>query len=269
MYRMSQSEYTQYELAERRLQELRIQHAYEIQQAYDDIHPTRSAFDYGIGSIYSESVDPVEYAIHLIELKEGHEQQEKWWSLRAEAFSEAYKKLTFQEQSSLSKFEYGKYQERQNVWNRLRAILEEIIETKPELQRKSVSLDLIDNIEEADMQIDKMSMKELLEDYWDKDEEKFEEPKKEHTPTENFHIQPKISVFGVTTYYLSPEELEEYRSGKKGGTRWFTYSDYSRMKKAGMSYKEIAAEMGIETSILSQRVRAWKGSSFKKKSVGV
>lgn len=179
MYRMGESEFMQYEVATGRLKDLRKQHAIELQQAYDGIHPTRTCFDYGQGTIYWESVNPVDYAIYLIDLKEGHARSEKWWSLRASAYREAYEKLSDEEKGLLNSVGYGQYQKRENVRKRLQELLSEIISTRPELQRKFIPLDELEDIEEADRRIENMSMKELLEDYWDLDEQINEEKLKE------------------------------------------------------------------------------------------
>lgn len=179
MYHMSESEFVQYEMAERRLHDLRKKHAIELQQAYDNIHPTRTCFDYQTGTLYWESVNPEKYAIYLIELREEHERMEKWWELRASAYREALELLTEEERNYISPYEYGNYQKRQNVRKKFRQILTEIVSTRPELQRQSVSLDEIEDLEEADRRIENMSMEELMEDYWDLDEQINEERLKE------------------------------------------------------------------------------------------
>lgn len=46
MYRLSETEFMQYRMAERFLNDTRKRHAMELEQAYENIHPTRTAFDY-------------------------------------------------------------------------------------------------------------------------------------------------------------------------------------------------------------------------------
>ncbi|MGM7637596.1 hypothetical protein [Bacillus sp. Hm123] len=173
MYHMSDSEFRKYEMAERRLQYLRKQHQIEIQQAYDGIHPTRTCFDYEQKEIYWESVNPCEYAIYLIELKEEHERIEKWWSLRAAVYRESFENLTDEERSQLTTFD--SYEESQTVRNRLKQILIDIVSTRPELQRKPIQMDVFEDMEEADRRIENMSMEELFEDYWDLDTQENED----------------------------------------------------------------------------------------------
>lgn len=167
MYRLSEYEFRQYEMAEVRLTILKNQHKEELQDAYDGIHPTRTCFDYEQGSVYQESINPAEYAIYLVELQEEHERIEKWWKLRVDAYKEAFSQLDGKEQSLLNTRSYGQYKERQQALNKVREHLAAIISTKPELQRKAILLDQIESMEEADQRIENMSDEELFEDYVD------------------------------------------------------------------------------------------------------
>src|SRR5690625_5005443 len=97
MYSMSRFEYMQYEIASKRLQELKIKHAAELQRAYDGIHPTRTAIDYDLGRLYAESIDPCEYATYLVDLQAEHERKEEYWYKRASVFEQALSKLSEQE----------------------------------------------------------------------------------------------------------------------------------------------------------------------------
>jgi DNA-directed RNA polymerase specialized sigma24 family protein len=302
MYYLSEWEFMQYELAERRLLELRRKNKTELQEAYDGIHPTRSCFDYSIGTIFKESVNTADYAIYLVELREEHERQEEWWGLRATACREAREMLTDEERYYLDFYDYDSYGKREKARKRLRESLINIISSKPELQRKPIPLDESEDLEEADRQIEKMSMKELLKDYWDREEELTEEQLKEkcirlyktlewtysmigrelgievsrvkkyvNSGEENVSDKKKAPsktqsfVNSVTVSYLPPTELNEYRSGKKGGSRWFSYEDYLKMKESGMRNAEIALAMGIEPKDLYKRLKAWR---HKASSIG-
>ncbi|MBY0124499.1 hypothetical protein [Bacillus sp. S/N-304-OC-R1] len=175
MYHMSESEFMQYEQAEERLKYLRKLHASELQDAYDGIHPTRTCFDSGAGKVYWESINPVDYAIYLVELREEHDRSEKWWKLRAEAFKDAFASLTEQERFCLLENRFGQCKER----TKLRELLSEIIATRPELQRKSIPFDELEDIEEVDRRIDRMSDAELMDGYWDLDQQISEEQLRE------------------------------------------------------------------------------------------
>jgi transposase len=69
----------------------------------------------------------------------------------------------------------------------------------------------------------------------------------------------------VKVSFLSPEELEEYRSGKRGGMKLFTYEDYQQRKAAGKSNAEIAKEMKISEATLYGRLKVWKGEPLQPK----
>lgn len=67
----------------------------------------------------------------------------------------------------------------------------------------------------------------------------------------------------VKVSYLSPEELEEYRSGRKGGSRMYTYDDYRKFKAQGLNNKQIAAKMNISEPTLYKRLKVWEGKPLK------
>jgi transposase len=69
----------------------------------------------------------------------------------------------------------------------------------------------------------------------------------------------------VKISYLTPEELEEYRNGKRGGTKLYTYDDYKKLKDAGKSNAEIAKEMKISEPTLYNRLKVWKGEPLQPK----
>lgn len=69
----------------------------------------------------------------------------------------------------------------------------------------------------------------------------------------------------VKISYLSPEELEEYRSGKRGGMKLYTYDDYLKLKESGKSNQEIAKEMKISEATLYNRLKVWKGEPLQSK----
>lgn len=299
MYRMSNSEFIQYQSAERRLRELRIQHAYELQQAYDGINPTITRFDYESGSIHSESINPADYAIYLIELKEEHQRQQRWWRLRAEAYQEALQKLTEEERMDL--YGSGPYRQVDAARKKLKEILTKIVETRQDLKRQFSSFNSFEDVEEADRQIEKMNMKELLTDYRDfMDQEQEERLKKQciylyqscdwpfsmigkrlGIPTSrvkkyvnSFESSKPIGTHSipqragnVEITYLSPDKLEEYRSGQRGGSKWCSYDDYLQMKADGLNKKEIASKLGIEVNELSYRIRFWKASKANRQLV--
>ncbi|MDQ0412697.1 hypothetical protein [Mesobacillus stamsii] len=67
----------------------------------------------------------------------------------------------------------------------------------------------------------------------------------------------------VKVSYLSPEELEEYRSGRKGGSRMVTFDDYLKLEKQGLKKEQIAKELGMSTATLYNRLKVWKQQPLK------
>lgn len=150
MYSMSRYEFIQYELAEKRLNELKQRHAIELEHAYDSINPTLTCFDYSLGELYSSSVNPANYAIYLVELQEKHKQIERYWDLRAKAYKKA---LSMGNKDKTT----------------IKSNLETIIASNAELQRKKV--EELTSVEEYDKRVDSMTDKELFEGYYNLDEQ--------------------------------------------------------------------------------------------------
>lgn len=169
MYRLSNAEIMYYKMATAQLEKLRHEHAVELQNAYEDIHPTITRVDYGIGTMYAESIDPADYAIYLIELREEHEQVEKWWSLRADAYADALGRLTVEDRNNLSHHKPGGYALNKRAQERLEDALRDVVAARPELHHKATPV--MDDMQEMDAIIDNMNDKELFENYWDLDEQ--------------------------------------------------------------------------------------------------
>lgn len=63
---------------------------------------------------------------------------------------------------------------------------------------------------------------------------------------------PKVRVS-----FLSPEELEAYRNGDRGGRKMFTHDDFKKLKAEGKTNKEIAKEAKISVATLYNRLKVW------------
>ena len=164
MYRLTDYEYKQFERSLHYLRALQKQHNKELQQAYADIFPTRTGYDFNIGKIFSESLDPAEYAIYLVDLQEQYKRIESYWEIRREAFMNAYRMLSEEQRNNYNSHIRS---EREIASNLLRNHLDKIVNDTPKLQRKSIPIDLIESMEEADERIEKMSNYELLKGYID------------------------------------------------------------------------------------------------------
>lgn len=156
MYKLTRVEFMQYIIAERRLNELKQKHKAELEQAYDNIHPTKTGVNYDIGVMYAESIDPADYAVFLVELQEKHEQRESYWLERVKALKKAVNQLTEEEKSKINSTK---------VRQKTMSLLSEIIAENPRLRRNY--RDVHQDIREFDKQIESMTKEELLEDYED------------------------------------------------------------------------------------------------------
>lgn len=67
----------------------------------------------------------------------------------------------------------------------------------------------------------------------------------------------------VKEFHLSTEELEEYRNGKKGGSKFMIQEDYEKLIKQGMTKQQIADKYGIAVQTLYNRIKAWKSNARK------
>lgn len=67
----------------------------------------------------------------------------------------------------------------------------------------------------------------------------------------------------VKESHLSPEELEDYRNGKKGGSKFMTQEDYEKLLKQGMTKQQIADKFEISLQTLYNRIKAWKSKARK------
>lgn len=226
MYQIQDYEFFQYETAEFRLKRMREQSIAQLNQAYRDIHPTRSCFNYDTGKIYSESIDPADYAVYLADLQAEHKKAEEWWRLRAELYREGTKRLSAEERAVLEAD--NDFLQVMLVKNKLRSILSEMIAERPDLQRvSSFTEDELESMDEADEEIDKMSMKEVMKDYVDLIDKKAKpEPKiRLIIPLEQ---KKKMNISPVKEWTMSESERVEYvakhpiikRSRKYYETRW-------------------------------------------------
>lgn len=226
MYQIQDYEFFQYETAEMRWRKIREQNLMQLNQAYEDIHPTRSCFDYDTGKIYSESIDPADYAVYLADLQAENKKAEEWWRSRAELYREGTKRLSEEERAVLEAD--NDFLQVRFVKHKLRSILSEMIAERPDLQRESsFTEDELESMDEADKEIDKMSMKEITKDYVDLIDKKPKlEPKiRLIIPLEQ---KRKMNIGPVKEWTMSEEERVEYvakhpiikRSRKYYETRW-------------------------------------------------
>jgi uncharacterized protein (DUF952 family) len=210
MYFMSAKEFQTYEVAERQLEHLRQVHAEEIEAAYDNIHPTRSCFDYDTGKIISESINPCDYAIYLLDMRKVHEKEENWWEERARIFKIAYESLTEKERQDWEEFRPSA------LFNKLRELLLQQIQTEIETftdEENSANYEryIQENraLIEADKEIDKMSMKEIMKDYADFTAEP-PKPEPKIRPIIPLDLKREQAISPVKEWIMSEEERVAY-----------------------------------------------------------
>lgn len=176
MYVMGMIEFRRYMRAEERLQELRARQQEELQNAYDDIHPTRVAYDYERCETYSESLNVEDYAIWLVEIQQTHKKQRKYWIRRANAFNAALEKLSEEKQEIFKSVWINKNRPNakyRKVQDELRNELAKVVSSTPMLQRKrprpkeQPKEDYAISVEEWDKMVDAMPTNELYKDYID------------------------------------------------------------------------------------------------------
>jgi hypothetical protein len=226
MYQVTKGEFMQYEAAEEQWLRLRRLHRLELVEAYACIHPTRSCFDYDAGKIYSESVNPADYAVYLADLQAEQKKSEEWWYSRAGLYCEAVKRLSPEEHAILKA--ENDFRQVRSVKNKLRGILSEMIAERPDLQRASSFIaDELESMEEADELIGEMSEEELLEDYIDFIEKEYSPPKFSGNliPLEQ---KKEMNISPVAEWTMSEAERVDYvakhpiikRSRKHYDYRW-------------------------------------------------
>jgi hypothetical protein len=164
VYQMTESEFHKYLNAQSTYEKLCWDQEEEIEEAYEDIHPTRCGYDYEQGRTFSESINVADYAIYLVDLKDKHKKERKLCEDRIRVFGRAWDSLTNEE-----RFIYNKgrqtladYENYHVLLDKIKNNLEKIVSTIPELQKKDVGFSQ-DEIARYDAKVDKMSMSELLE----------------------------------------------------------------------------------------------------------
>lgn len=149
MYKLSRYEFEMYKRAAFRLELLTKNHKEELQEAYENVHPTRVHYDFERGELYSESANVEKHAIYIIDLKKEQGKRERYWKERAELYERAVKEAR-EEQEVLQK-------------------LEVLLNATPRLQIKrhnQIKADEV-SVDEWDYLVENMSEKDLLADYID------------------------------------------------------------------------------------------------------
>ncbi|MBD8025557.1 hypothetical protein H9636_02685 [Ureibacillus sp. Re31] len=163
---LSDYEFNSYLYAHLDIEVIKQQYERERAEAYENVSPTISLFDYEVGKIVSGSVSVEEHAIFLATLYEQFQKNVKMCNKRIELLNEAISLLYEDEKAQ---FEAWKVKPRGNypkVLKTLRECLAFVLEGVADSQ-------LVENemsAEEWDAAVDEMDQEELFQDYWDHDD---------------------------------------------------------------------------------------------------
>lgn len=171
---LSNTEFYKYLFAHEEIEELHRQYEIERQEAYEDISPTMTLFDYDAGFVVSGSVSVEEYVIYLMELYERFKKRVENCNRRIELLNEAISLLYEDEKAEFEVWKENPRGKYPKVLSTLKECLEFVLEGVANSQQLENEM----TVEEWDAQIDAMSDEELFSDYWDK-EDKFDEVIKE------------------------------------------------------------------------------------------
>lgn len=168
MYRMTENEFRSYLDAGIRYELLCLKQEEEIEEAHEDIHGTRTGWDYVHGAIYSESLNVADYAIYLVDLKEKHKKVRELCERHIWVFKRGFERLTDEEQFIYRKSPatFKDYELYHQVLDKIRNYLEEIVSTIPDLQIKEKKF--FESEREAkmvaayDRMVDKMNIDDLV-----------------------------------------------------------------------------------------------------------
>lgn len=164
---LSDYEFNKYLYAHLEITTLKKQYDLERAEAYENVSPTISLFDYEVGKIVSGSVSVEEHAIFLATLYEQFQKKVKMCIKRIELLNEAISLLYEDEKAQFEAWKVNPRGTNPNVLRTLRECLTFVLEGTSNLKQDEM---LEMTIEEWDAQTDSMNEEELFQDYWDHDD---------------------------------------------------------------------------------------------------
>lgn len=163
---LSNTEFYKYLFAHEEIEELHRQYEIERQEAYEDISPTMTLFDYDAGFVVSGSVSVEEYVIYLMELYERFKKRVENCNRRIELLNEAISLLYEDEQAEFEAWKENPRGKYPKVLSTLKECLEFVLEGVANSQHVQEEI----SVEEWDAQVEAMCDEELFSDYWDKED---------------------------------------------------------------------------------------------------
>lgn len=160
---LSNTEFYKYLFAHEEIEELHRQYEIERQEAYEDISPTMTLFDYDAGFVVSGSVSVEEYVIYLMELYERFKKRVENCNRRIELLNEAISLLYEDEQAEFEVWKENPRGKYPKVLSTLKECLEFVLEGVAISQHVENEM----SVEVWDAHVENMSDEELFSDYWD------------------------------------------------------------------------------------------------------
>lgn len=156
-------QFNKYLYAHLEIEELKEQYEKQRQEAYEDISPTMTLFDYDAGFVVSGSVSVEEYVIYLMELYERFKKRVENCNRRIELLNEAISLLYEDEQAEFEVWKENPRGKYPKVLSTLKECLEFVLEGVAISQHVENEM----SVEVWDAQVEAMCDEELFSDYWD------------------------------------------------------------------------------------------------------
>lgn len=162
---IANNDFYKYLFAHENIEELHRQYEMERLEAYKNVSPRMTLFDYEEGKIVSGSVSVEDHAIHLVELYEEFKKQIEECHTRIKLLNDAISLLYDDEKDQYEEWKKNPIGNYPKVLNTLKECLEFVLEGVANSQHVENEI----SVEDWDEQIEAMSDEELFSDYWDKD----------------------------------------------------------------------------------------------------
>lgn len=163
---LSDYEFNKYLYAHLDIEALKQQYERERAEAYENVSPTMTFFDYEAGKVVSGSVSVEDHAVYLAEIYERFQKRKREVLNRVELLEEAVSLLYDDERAHFEEWKRDSMGISPKVVGTLKECLEYVLEGASNLQCYENEM----SIEEWDAAVDEMTEEELLQDYWDYDD---------------------------------------------------------------------------------------------------
>lgn len=160
---LSNTEFYKYLFAHEEIEDLHRRYIKEREEAYEDISPTMTLFDYEAGKVVSGSVSVEDCTIYLVGLYEDYKKEVEKCNKRIELLNEAVSLLYDDERAEFEVWKQNPIGNYPKVLGTLKECLEFVLEGVAISQQLENEM----TVEEWDAHVENMSDEELFSDYWD------------------------------------------------------------------------------------------------------